>query len=271
MGLAWTESHQELVAHPKTKRLRRLLGIRTPEAIGTLHMLWWWALDYAQDGNLTRFTVDDVADACEWDGSPQALFDALVDAGFIDISEGGVTLHDWDEYGGKYFKRREQSRVRQERYQRVDNAELPADNALLTRYPRVDNASRGEERTGEDRTGEETSANAPVAPAAPAPKSKRAAVIGAWEPTGDEREWAYAQGFSEREVNEQIPQFLDYYRGHGKPMKDWPATFRNWMRRSRSFAPSRASPSAPRPGSRGEDPHRFFALADRYAKQEQGP
>ena len=54
--MAWIESHQELANHPKTKRFKRALGISTPQAIGHLHLLWWWALDYAQDGSLAAFS-----------------------------------------------------------------------------------------------------------------------------------------------------------------------------------------------------------------------
>lgn len=77
----------------------------------------------------------------------------------------------------------------------------------------------------------ETGADAP-----PKPKLKRAEAIGHWEPSGDEREWAYNEGFSEAEFNAQLLLFHDHYQGTGKPMKDWPATFRNWMRRSREWA-----------------------------------
>jgi hypothetical protein len=90
---AWIESHQELANHPKTKRFRRALGINTPQAIGHLHMLWWWALDYAQDGDLSRFAASDIAEACEWEEEPDDLYSALVEAGWIDAC--GRLLH-WD-------------------------------------------------------------------------------------------------------------------------------------------------------------------------------
>ena len=36
-------------------KLARRLGVSLPAAIGHLHLLWWWAMDYAQDGDLTRW------------------------------------------------------------------------------------------------------------------------------------------------------------------------------------------------------------------------
>src|SRR5690242_7335279 len=101
MAVAWLESHQELANHPKTRKLKRRLGIGTAQAVGHLHMLWWWALDYAQDGDLSRFDLGDICDACEWDGGEHAFMDALVDAGFVDSN---LCIHDWNEYGAKYLK-----------------------------------------------------------------------------------------------------------------------------------------------------------------------
>jgi len=53
--MAWIESNQEVGRHPKTKKLARLLDISVVTAVGHLHYLWWWALDFAQEGVLTKF------------------------------------------------------------------------------------------------------------------------------------------------------------------------------------------------------------------------
>src|SRR5687767_5633894 len=55
--MAWIESHQEIARHPKTRKLARLLGGSVPTAIGHLHLLWWWAVDYAEDGWLGKYTA----------------------------------------------------------------------------------------------------------------------------------------------------------------------------------------------------------------------
>jgi hypothetical protein len=53
--MLYTPSHAELAQHPKTRKLARLLGVSIPTALGHLHLLWHFALKYAQDGDLTRF------------------------------------------------------------------------------------------------------------------------------------------------------------------------------------------------------------------------
>ena len=120
--MAWIESHQELARHPKTKRLARATGITTPAAIGHLHLLWWWALDYAQSGELTGYTDDDIADAACWDGDPVIFTEALVEAGFIDRDEDALHIHDWQDYAGRLLDKREQNRERMKRARASKNA-----------------------------------------------------------------------------------------------------------------------------------------------------
>jgi hypothetical protein len=110
----WIESHQELGRHPKTKRLARSLGVSVPAAIGHLHLLWWWSLDFAQDGSLDGFEAAEIADAAMWEGDPVPFYAALVTAGFIDGDEvDHYRLHDWDEYVGKLLDRRKSNAIRQ--------------------------------------------------------------------------------------------------------------------------------------------------------------
>ena len=109
----WIESHQQLANHPKLKRLARLLGISKQAAIGYLHLLWWWALDYAPQGQIIPpFDVEDIADAVEFDGEPFEIVNALVDSGFLDRGGDVLTIHDWYDYAGKLLDKRENDRTR---------------------------------------------------------------------------------------------------------------------------------------------------------------
>lgn len=107
--MAWIESHQEVGRHPKTKRLARLLGEKMAAAIGYLHLLWWWAIDYAPDGDLSKYAPEDVADGVGWDGEPTRLLSALKESGWVD--ENGA-IHDWWEYGGKLIAKRKEDSAR---------------------------------------------------------------------------------------------------------------------------------------------------------------
>lgn len=104
--MTWIESHQELGAHPKTRKLARILGLSRPAVVGHLQFLWWWAVDYAEDGDITRFDPLDIALGAEWEGEAQTFLDALVSAGFVDSDAQGVRIHDWHDYAGKLIERR---------------------------------------------------------------------------------------------------------------------------------------------------------------------
>ena len=110
--MAWIESHQELARHPKAKKLARLLGVSLPAAIGHLHFLWWWAMDYAQDGDISKYDPYDIADASGWDDEPDTWYNALIEVGFIDPDK---KIHDWFEYAGRLVERREQNKERKRR------------------------------------------------------------------------------------------------------------------------------------------------------------
>lgn len=116
--MAWIESHQELRDHPKVARLGRLLDVHRTSAIGMLHLLWWWALDHAEDGDVTDFDAMDLALAADWEGDPEVLVKALLECGpgrregFLAENEGRLVLHDWWQYAGKLVARRRIDRDR---------------------------------------------------------------------------------------------------------------------------------------------------------------
>lgn len=176
--MAWIESHQELRDHPKTKRFARRLGVSVPTAIGHLHCLWWWALDYAPDGDISDYDAEDIADAAMWDGDPQEFLTALIECGpgggpgFVERDEHGMRLHDWDEYGNEYKVRsRAAERKRRSRERSRQNNQASRDgNNLVTGQSRDSHVTvtgqsqdshtdvtldkTRQDRTGQDKTGQ---------------------------------------------------------------------------------------------------------------------
>ena len=116
MKTAWLESHQSLRDHPKKDRLAELLfngtvpnDVSDYAAAGLLHYLWYWALDYAHDGDLSKFSDSVVAKGCRWNGDSLLLVQSLIEAGFVNKDR---SLHDWDEYAGRLLATRERDRAR---------------------------------------------------------------------------------------------------------------------------------------------------------------
>lgn len=140
--MAWIESHQTLGQHPKTRKLAHLLGVSKPAAIGHLHCLWWWAIDYAEDGDLARFDPLDIAIGAEWDGDECDFVNAMYKAGFLDAGpDNTYIIHDWDHYAGKLIERKKANaeRMRKARAERESGTEKPrADHVQRTQRARVE-------------------------------------------------------------------------------------------------------------------------------------
>jgi hypothetical protein len=103
--MVWLRSEQSLMGHPKTKRAARTLGLSIPAMIGHLHCLWYWALDYAQDGSLSKYESWEIADAALYPGDPDDFIQALKECGndrpgFLEVTDQGLTIHDWWDYAG---------------------------------------------------------------------------------------------------------------------------------------------------------------------------
>lgn len=120
--MAWIESHQSLGDHPKTLRAAQILRIDPAQMVGHLHFLWWWALDYAPDGDISALTPREIAHAARWnrDGNqksrdPEKFVEALVTCGrhgFLDRDGDTLQIHDWDLYAGKLLERRRRDAAR---------------------------------------------------------------------------------------------------------------------------------------------------------------
>ncbi len=102
--MAWISVHQQIRDHRKSRELFRLLKISRAEAIGTLVLIWTWALDNcSKRGELLSATVDDIAEAAYWRGNPGRLYEALVTTGWIDEIDGKMYLHDWYDFNKPFY------------------------------------------------------------------------------------------------------------------------------------------------------------------------
>lgn len=106
----WIQSPHDLARHPQTRRLAKALACSVPQAVGHLHILWNWALDFAEDGNLSSFDADELAEAALWDGDSTTFVAALVSTGFL--VDGGH-IWEWENIGEPLVKKRQANAERQ--------------------------------------------------------------------------------------------------------------------------------------------------------------
>lgn len=94
--------------HLKTKRLMRLLGIPLYRAVGILETLWLLCADCCDEGDIGKYTDEEIADYLGWDGpSASELVRHLSDSGWIDRdNEHRLLVHDWIEHCPEYIRDR---------------------------------------------------------------------------------------------------------------------------------------------------------------------
>jgi len=236
--MAWIESHQELARHPKTRRMARLLGVSLPTVIGHLHLMWWWALDYAGDGNLAVFSDADLADACQWAGDAATFVTALIDSGFVDTSHH---IHDWNDYTGRLMDRRRENAARK-RMSRERPEDIPRTSSPVTIPSQSRHRATGPNSTGPNSTepnSTEPNSTEPNSTAA----AKRSSSSNRKKPertllgTGDD----LLARFSEADISRMRTRFpgldlaweaakcVDYHVQKTGGSGNWKLAFRNWL------------------------------------------
>jgi hypothetical protein len=113
--MAWIELHQTIWTHRKTLKLAPMLGIKEIYAAAHVVKIWTWALDNAQDGDLSDIPRTSIAKIAEWDGNADEFVQALINSGWIDSDENGVKIHDWFDYAGRLIEKRQEEADRKKR------------------------------------------------------------------------------------------------------------------------------------------------------------
>lgn len=101
-------------------------------------MLWWWVIDYAMDGNISKYSPEEIADAADWEGDAEQFVKALDHANFTDIEGRNRVIHDWHDFCGTLVEKR------------LDRSEASRNAAKLRwekRAKHSDKSTLGTERT----------------------------------------------------------------------------------------------------------------------------
>ena len=241
----WIKSHLSLARHPKTLRLTRLIHVPAPAAIGHLHLLWWWCLEYADDGDLTKFHAEELALAAQYDGDANRFVDGLVEAGFLDREGDALLVHDWDEYTGRIQQRRKANteRMRQARAQHTTHTDIArgahVQRTTSARASDVQGQRRGEEKRGEER--EILVADAPPAKVTPIEKKRATKAPKHFDLDAEHYDLGETLGFTTQQTTDETNRFLDWHRAKGTSNVNWDAAWRNWMRKAKDIRDERAA------------------------------
>lgn len=191
------------------------LSIAPEHVVGCLIQIWVWADQQTTDGNapgVTRTLVDRKSGVA-------GFADAMLSCGWLVETEQGLAFPNFDAHNGKTAKSRALTAKRVAKHRGECNAE---GNAAAVTSPLAREEKRREEK--------ERGKSAP----------KKGSRIPEDFPTDDEIDWA-KENAPAVNVTIEAHKFRDYWvalPGQKGVKLDWPATWRNWIRR--------CAPSAPR-------------------------
>ncbi len=97
--MAWIESHTVLLRHRKVIEAAKELDIKPVMMLGHIHALWHAVLEQQEDGDLSNWSDETIAEMAAFAGSPTGFVKALQQQNFLE----NKIVHDWLDYAGKYL------------------------------------------------------------------------------------------------------------------------------------------------------------------------
>lgn len=149
----------------KFKRLQRRLGLSLAQTVGTLELLWIATTKNTPEGDIGRYSDEDIAIACDWASDPETLITALVECGWLDRNEEyRLLVHDWADHAPNYvhgFLSRHGRTVRQAAKEDAkeppkEGAKQPAIAGSQTNLTKPNLAESNHNQTKLDQDGEPT-------------------------------------------------------------------------------------------------------------------
>ena len=249
--------------HPKTKKLVRRLGW---EAVICLQRLWMWAAENRPSGRFSGMDAEDLELAACWDGEEGKFVQTLLDLRWLEHSDEGYALHDWEEnqaYASRSEDRRIAARKAADARWAKERAKGNAED-MPTDAERMGGDQQGQCGSHADVCEAHTKGNAPETRnqlintphsllrestpqgGAPAPvRDKQKSAPFSRKPPTVEEVQAYCDA---RGNGIDAAAFVDFYASKGwkvgaSPMKDWRAAVRTWEARHREKGASRRAPA----------------------------
>lgn len=85
--------------HPKFARLKLVLSLDKFAVLGVLETLWQMVGRYTPQGNIGKYSDEEIEAWMEWRGEPGSLVSALVKCGWLDVcSTHRLVVHDWADH-----------------------------------------------------------------------------------------------------------------------------------------------------------------------------
>ena len=236
----WMKMRTNLWDDPRVGRIADEADAGEAAVIGALYWLWATADEHSVDGLLADMTFRQI----DRKTGVKGFAEAVAGIGWIAETPEGVQSVRFDEHNGKSAKRRASESVRK----------MSARDADKVR------AGSGRDAHLEEEVEKERDQKQK-------PKQERGSPSGSrlppdWQPSADDLDFA-ARERPDVDARAEAAKFADFWRGAAgaKGRKaDWPATWRNWIRRA--DAPKGNARAGPAPQPVGKQVQGIMALEE---------
>lgn len=231
----WIKMRIDIADDPAVIGMASALDITEDEVVGKLHRIWSWADKHTASGFVPRITgkwIDRYINLQGFSEQMQAV-------GWIVIADDGVTFPSFDRHNGKSAKSRAENTERA-RNSRKSRDEIVTSVDCLSQKKCDENVTREEKRREELTTSSLRSdvVSALTADDEPQRKTSGTPKRATQLPDDFEPDDTAAALAAELCVSltAELPKFRDYHAARGKPMKNWQAALRTWLRNAKQFA-----------------------------------
>lgn len=235
----WIKMRHDLATDPAVIATADRLGISEAHVVGLLHRLWSWADQHTENGDAAGVTLSWI----ERHVGVTGFAEMLVRVGWIEATDDGVRIVNFERHMGKSAKKRA---LAAERMQRLRDA---------TSVTKTSPEKRREEKNTNTPNGVLGSRRPKLGPAS---RRKPPDVT----LTDELRAYAMGVGLEPAAVDGEWAKFSDHeFRD---PKRDWAAAWRRWARQAVEWRQERNG----RPTATGSDPNRTKAIAEAAERRE---
>lgn len=223
----WIKMRTDLLTSPKVVRMASALKTDRFRIVGGLLSVWSLFDAHSADGVLSGYSLEALDDLAAWPG----FSSAMAGVGWLDTGGETIALPRFDTHNGSSAKRRAQDADRKKTVRKMSACEAD------------------KKRTREEKRREDIDIP-PLIPQEenPTPAARKKKIPSPFLLTSEMRSWA-AVSAPGVDLKTETEKFVDYWRGEAKTKADWPATWRNWIRKAQQDL-SRPMPRGGTPANR---------------------
>lgn len=156
--MAWYSVHESIYG-PKLREMYHRLCCSEFEAVGILNALWCWGLSNAEKDGFLPYAGEDEIERYLYSKSagsvldPKKIVEVLISTGWLDKTDRGIFIHDWDIWQEQWYKAREKREynTRKKREYRMGEGERSPSPAPEEDEPQEDQPACPQNGTAPDK------------------------------------------------------------------------------------------------------------------------